>query len=390
MKRPSEPPDALAPTLSLSPMAAPRASTLQGGVQAPLSRPPSLPPGEQVAGDEEEQDGSLPIGEVVGERYRLVRLVGRGGQGDVYRADDLAVEGHVVALKLMHQPALTDEERAFAVRELRMLAAVSHPAIVQFKDTGWYGARPWFVMPWLRGKTLEDAGAMSRAEARRVFENVAAGVAALHAKGIRHQDIKPANIFLAEIDGFEATMPMLLDLGVAAHGDDALVAGSPDYFAPEVAGAWPVGEPDIGPEADMFALALALRQTLDPSAKVELDPYSREALKKRASEPLAPPQAPEFRYLRSSFRRWLAIDPAERPTAEEFLNELEILTAPEDRARERNRILRRIAPYAAILAVVLALVGYQVKQELDYRASLRGQSRAGERSFQSARGDRAG
>ena len=223
-------------------------------------------------------EDTLPAGEILGERYRIVELVGRGGQGDVYRAEDQEVPGHVVALKLMHGGARSEEERAFAMRELRMLAAVSHPAIVQFKDSGWYGARLWFVMPWLAGKNLEQTGRISRAEARRIFENVAAGVAALHAKGMRHQDIKPSNIFLARIDGFEATLPMLLDLGVAATDGDAPIAGSPDYFAPELAAAWPMGGVEIGPEADVYALALTLRNVLDPDTAPTVDAYSRESL----------------------------------------------------------------------------------------------------------------
>ncbi|UJR86452.1 serine/threonine-protein kinase [Sandaracinus amylolyticus] len=323
--------EALAPTL-----AAPTPTP------ASVSRPSTAP------------DDTLPPGEILGARYRIVELVGRGGQGDVYRADDLEVEGHVVALKLMHHAARSDEEKASAMRELRMLAAVSHPTIVQFKDSGWYGARLWFVMPWLEGRTLEQAGRISRAEARRVFESVAAGVAALHAKGMRHQDIKPSNIFLARIDGFDDAMPVLLDLGVAARGDDAPIAGSPDYFAPEVAAMWPTGgDAVIGPEADVYAIALALRNSLDPDTAPTLDAFSRESLDQRAKEPVAPPSTRELAYLEPSFERWLAIEPERRPTAATLMRELAVLTAPEDRAAERARTIRRIAPWAVGLVLTI-------------------------------------
>jgi len=331
-------PEALAPTIAATPT---------GG-----SRPSALP------------EETLPAGERIGERYRIVELVGRGGQGDVYRAEDTEVAGHVVALKLMHRAARSDEERAFAMRELRMLAAVSHPAIVQFKDSGWYGARLWFVMPWLEGKNLEQLGRISRAEARRIFENVAAGVAALHAKGMRHQDIKPSNIFLAKIDGFDAPMPMLLDLGVAARDDDAPVAGSPDYFAPEVAAAWPIGGDAIGPQADVFALALTIRNALDPESAPTIDGFSRESLDARAKTPIPPPRGRDLAYLAPVMERWLALEPERRPTAAELLAELAVLTEPEDRRRDRLRLLQRVAPFAAALAIVLAIGGVLVHREL--------------------------
>jgi hypothetical protein len=335
----SREPEALAPTLAATPVG---------------SQPGSAtPPGD-----------ALPEGEIVGGRYKIVEIVGGGGQGDVYRAIDLEVEGHVVALKLLHHAARSDQEREVATRELRMLAAVTHPTIVQFKDSGWYGARLWFVMPWLEGRTLEQAMPLKRAEARWIFEMVAAGVAALHAKGMRHQDIKPSNIFLARADGFARSMPMLLDLGVAAHGDDAPIAGSPDYFAPEVAAMWPTGgDQKIGPEADVYALALTLRNVLDPETAPQIDPFSREDLDRRATVRVDPPSGRELAYLRPTFERWLALEPEKRPTAKELLRELAILTKPEDRRRDRARLLRRIAPWAAGLAVILAASAWWVSEE---------------------------
>lgn len=313
--------------------------------------------------------GALNPGELFGNRYRIEKFVGRGGQGDVYQCQDMEVPGHLVAVKLLHQATRTDEERAFAMRELRMMAAVSHPAIVQFKDLGWYGARLFFVMPWLQGTTLEDAGPLSRKEVRRIFENITSGVAALHSKGMRHQDIKPSNIFLSRIDGFDHSLPLLLDLGVAARDGDAPVAGSPDYFAPELARAWPTGKATgIGPEADVFALALTLRNALDPATAPMVDPFSASDLQARAEKPVSPPTTPDTAYLKSTFERWLAIDPEQRPTARVFLTELQQLTAPEDQRAERARLFRRAAPWMAGLAVVLGITGYFVRQELIDRA----------------------
>ena len=332
--------------------------------------------------------GALNPGEIFGERFRIEKFVGRGGQGDVYRCQDLEVPGHLVAVKLLHQATRTDEERASAMRELRIMAAVSHPAIVQFKDLGWYGARLFFVMPWLEGTTLEDAGQLSRKEARRIFENITSGVAALHSKGMRHQDIKPSNIFLSRIDGFDQSLPLLLDLGVAARDDDAPSAGSPDYFAPELARAWPTGKAtNIGPEADVFALALTLRNALDPRTAPAVDPFSPTDLEARASRPVPGPTTPDSAYLRKHFDRWLAIDPEQRPTARTFLAELQELTAPEDQKADRARLLRRVAPWAFGLAVMLGVTGYFVQQELISRAKA---SYVAQQQEQAARVEAAG
>lgn len=301
---------------------------------------------------------SFSPGSVVDERYQLVELLGAGGQGEVWRAVDRAIEGHVVALKLLRDRARSDKDREESLRELRMLAAVSHPSVVQFKDHGWFAGRLWFVMPWYEGKDLEQSMPLSRPEARRVFEALAGGLAAVHAKGLRHQDIKPSNVLLAKIEGLESSLPVLLDFGVAAKAGEQLVAGSPDYFAPELAGGWPTPT-NVGPAADVFALALTLRNALEPStAPKSVDPFDRASLAERGSTPIAPPSGHELAYLAPHFARWLAVDPEKRPTAAELVGELAVLTAPEEQRRERALVLRRALPWAALGLVVVSLFGW--------------------------------
>lgn len=302
----------------------------------------------------ESLETGLRVGEVVEGRYRLTALLGAGGQGEVWRAEDLAITGHVVALKLLFDRAATPEQKEMLLRELRMLASVSHPAVVQFKDHGWLAGRLWFVMPFLAGKSLEEQMPITRAEARRIFETLAGGLSAVHAKGLRHQDIKPSNIFLAEIEGLDEPMPMLLDFGVAAKEGEVLVAGSPDYFAPELAAGWPMPA-HIGPAADIFSLALTLRNALEPNTAPTLDAYDPASLARRGKEPIAPPQGKDLAFLAPSFARWLAIEPERRPSAAELRAELEILTQPEERKKERGRIVRRVAPWAAIALAVATL-----------------------------------
>jgi predicted nuclease with TOPRIM domain len=350
-----ETPEAYRPTELATGAAAgaapPANATVKGrkGATPKAERPPETrDPGAK-------EEGSIPLGEIIGERYRLVAHVGAGGQGEVWRAEDVSIAGHVVALKMLFARAGGEAEKDFQLRELRMLASVSHPSVVQFKDYGWFAGRLWFVMPWYEGKDLEKALPLDRAEARRVFEQVAGGLAAVHAKGLRHQDIKPSNVFLAKIDGMEGTLPILLDFGVAAVEGETLVAGSPAYFAPELAAGWPDATTHVGPAADVFALALALRNALDPEGVPEVGAFDRESLDRRAKELIPPPSGKDLAYLAPHFERWMSLDPAKRPTAAELVRELAVLTEPEERRAERRRVARRVAPWVAVGLVVAAL-----------------------------------
>ncbi len=317
-----------------------------------MSRPSSVAPPE-------DDRFSLAAGSVLGDRFVVTSPVAAGAQGEVYRAEDRDVRGHVVALKVMRHASHSEVEREIALRELELLAAVRHPSVLQFLDHGWLDGRLWYAMPWLVGETLEDKR-LTRAEAQPIFEKLAAGLHALHTAGIRHQDIKPANIFLARVDGYDDPMPILLDLGVAVRKGETLAAGSLGYFAPEVARSWPHPNPELDGKADVFALALTLREVLEPDS---LPPLPEDEsgvgayLAKRASEPIPPPTRGGLGYLRRSFATWLHLEPRQRPTADELRKQLFVLTEPE---RRRKRLLRA----GAVAAVISALVAFGVHQTL--------------------------
>jgi serine/threonine protein kinase/DNA-directed RNA polymerase specialized sigma24 family protein len=319
-------------------------------------------------------------GTLVGARYRIVQRVGVGAFGDVYQADDADVPGHRVALKILREPSLSSAAREAALRELKLIAAVFHPSVVQFKDHGWHDDRLWFVMPWYEGETLDQRirrGALSRAEARRIFEPLARALATLHANGIRHQDIKPDNVLLARIKGFgpgdvpeetASVIPVLLDLGVAAKEHEALIGGTPVYFAPEVAAHYANVEDDrpVGPKADVFALALSLRNALEPETEEDVPAGAIEAfIERRAHEMPAPPHSRELRWMAPFFERWLALDPDERPTAEELARELSVLTRPEERRARRRAIAQWLVPSVLGLATVFAAVVYVFIRETE-------------------------
>jgi serine/threonine protein kinase len=341
---------------------------VRGPAAAPRTDAPEAPPAERDEGAE-----PLPPGTLVGGRYELEALVGTGAFGHVYRARDAMVEGHVVALKLHHARSESPAARALAMRELRVVASVFHPSVVQYKDHGWYRGRLWFAMPYYLGETLEARiarGPLSRSEAHRIFEPLARALAALHAVGIRHQDLKPDNVFLARLPGSEGeVLPVLLDLGVAATETERVMGGTPPYFAPEVASFFadrPEQLPPITPKADVFSLALTLRNALEPSTRDEPGDEDLDAfIARRAARVPSPPTGHALRDLAPAFRRWLSPEPAARPSAEELAIELRVL-------RERGRrpaVALRVAALAGLGALLLLL-----GQRLDGRRGDRAES----------------
>jgi serine/threonine protein kinase len=299
----------------------------------------------------------LPNGTIVGGRYSIEARVGLGAFGDVYRAKDTEVPGHVVALKLLHQAAHSKSAKQSALRELRLIASVFHPSIVQFKDHGWFEERLWFVMPWYDGETLQSRlqrEPLSRAEALEIFRPLARALAAMHAAGVRHQDVKPENIFLARIPGFgeDEVTPVLLDLGVAATEAEMVVAGTPTYFAPEVAAQFAAVErkPAVSNKADVFALALSLRNALEPETQEDVAAGAVDTfIEHRAKRTPCAPTSRELKYLTPFFERWLSADPDLRPTADDLATELSVLSLPEERRQRLKTILRWTIPLALAL-----------------------------------------
>jgi serine/threonine protein kinase len=323
----------------------------------------------------------LPNGTIVGGRYSVEARVGLGAFGDVYRAKDTEVPGHVVALKLLHQAAHSKSAKQASLRELRLIASVFHPSIVQFKDHGWFEERLWFVMPWYDGETLESRlqrEPLSREEALKIFQPLARALAAMHAAGVRHQDVKPDNIFLARIPGFggDEVTPVLLDLGVAATEAEMVVAGTPTYFAPEVAAQFASVEqkPAVSNKADIFALALSLRNALEPETQDDVAAGAVDTfIEKRSRETPHAPSRKALKYLTPSFDRWLNRDADVRPTADELAEELLVLALPEERRKRIKTILRWTIPMALALlgASGAAVTAFYQQAEIERREANR-------------------
>ena len=246
---------------------------------------------------------------LVGGKYRLERPIGRGGMGVVYLATH-ALTGRPVAVKVLHRA----HGRAFAslLHEARAAAQIEHPNIVSVLDVGSDDAGPegaFLVLELLRGESLAERlarGPLGPAAALLALAPVMDALAVAHGRGIVHLDVKPANVFL-HVDGVGRVVPKLLDFGIAKfptprrafgrsvelpHEDASGARGiTYRYAAPEQRG---VGG-SVGPEADVYAMALVLLETVTG----DVDPL----------------RAPDLPAAWSPFlQRALDHDPAARPT----------------------------------------------------------------------------
>ena len=173
---------------------------------------------------------------MLAERYRIVALLGRGGMGEVYRADDLKLE-QPVALKFLPEDFALDPVRlAHFHDEVRIARQVSHRNVCRVYDIGEIGGQHYISMEYVDGEDLATLlrriGRLPRDKGIEIARQLCAGLAAAHEKGFLHRDLKPANVM---IDGEGAVR--IMDFGLAALADDkhgtAVVAGTPAYMAPE-------------------------------------------------------------------------------------------------------------------------------------------------------------
>jgi eukaryotic-like serine/threonine-protein kinase len=191
--------------------------------------------------------------------YVVLEVLGRGGMGVVLKALDPSLH-RVVAIKVLApQLAASANARRRFTREARAAASVSHDHVVSIHAVDEVRGLPFLVMPCIAGRSLQDrihrGGPLETREVLRIGMQVAQGLAAAHAQGLIHRDIKPANILLE--NGVERVK--ITDFGLARAVDDAsltqsgVVAGTPEYMAPEQAR----GEP-VDARSDLFSLGSVL------------------------------------------------------------------------------------------------------------------------------------
>ncbi|MEU2947544.1 serine/threonine-protein kinase [Nocardiopsis alba] len=212
-------------------------------------------------------------GRVLVDRYRLDEIIGEGGMGRVWRGTDTLLDRPVAVKELTTPPGLPAHEvevlRTRMIREARSAAQLSHPSIITVFDVAEEDGRPWIVMELVQGPSLGDLirsdGALTVKRAADIGEQMAAGLAEAHNRGIVHRDIKPGNVLIAGND-----RAVLTDFGIA-HLDGAthltstgLLIGSPSYLAPEIAHGR-----SATPASDMWALGITLYQAVEGTLPFE-------------------------------------------------------------------------------------------------------------------------
>jgi serine/threonine protein kinase len=244
-------------------------------------------------------------------RYRLDEMLGRGGMSEVWAATDMEL-GRRVALKLL----APDADTARFEREARAVASLGHPNITQLYDYGEEDGRPYMVLEYLPGGTLEerllDGRPLPDRETMQIAAELASGLAHAHSRDVVHRDLKPANVLFDE-EG----RAKLADFGIArmAAGEGTLteagtVLGTAAYISPEQAmGAPASAASDVYSFGVMLFRMLTGRLPFEANNAMDLVALHRDA---------EPPPVTEFRddapaLLESTTMAALAKDPADRP-----------------------------------------------------------------------------
>jgi serine/threonine protein kinase len=194
--------------------------------------------------------------------YRVLKVLGKGGMGVVFQAEDSALKRQVALKAMLPTLAADASAKQRFLREAQAAAAIEHDHIVPIHQVGEDHGVPFITMPFLKGESLDDRLKRERAlpipEVLRIGREAACGLAAAHAQGLVHRDIKPANLWLEGAAG----RIKILDFGLAKAATDAAhltqagaVVGTPAYMAPEQAGGQ---VPD--PRSDLFSLGCVLYQ----------------------------------------------------------------------------------------------------------------------------------
>jgi len=256
---------------------------------------------------------SIPFapGAIIAGRYRLVSLLGRGGMGEVYRADDLTLE-QTVALKFLPAGIADNGERLAQFHaELRIARQVSHKNVCRLYDLGEHEDRRFLTMEYVDGEDLATLlrriGRLPQDKAVDIARQLCAGIAAAHERGVLHRDLKPANVM---IDGDGNVRITDFGLAVAAGDVTASRAGTPQYMAPEQLTGGPATV-----KSDIYALGLVLFEMFTGKRAFEAKTFN-ELLRLHETRTLATPSS-MIRDLDPAIERvilrCLEHDPALRP-----------------------------------------------------------------------------
>jgi tetratricopeptide (TPR) repeat protein/tRNA A-37 threonylcarbamoyl transferase component Bud32 len=235
--------------------------------------------------------GPLKVGQSFGPRYHIIKLLGAGGMGAVYRAWDAEL-GVAVALKVIRvdqrRAASSEEEKRFK-QELLLARQVTHKNVVRIHDLGEIEGIKYITMPYVQGSDLASVlrhdGKMPIAETLPLARQIAAGLQAAHEAGVVHRDLKPANIMISGAG--DERQALIMDFGISASADSTAsgaVVGTLEYMAPEQA----KGNADA--RSDIYAYGLILYEMLTgPRAIATANVQERlESMRQRFADGIPP------------------------------------------------------------------------------------------------------
>ena len=263
-------------------------------------------------------------GTTLADRYRIVSPLGKGGMGEVYRAEDLKL-GQTVALKFLPRSlAQTEEARERFTREVRLARQVSHPNVCRVFDIGEISepgdagktiTHTFLTMEFVDGEDLASLmrriGRLPLDKAVEIARQLCAGLAAAHEHGIIHRDLKPANLMLDGRGRVRITDFGLAGLAAEIEGADAR-AGTPAYMSPEqFAGG------DVTPKSDLYSLGLVLYEIFTGKRPFDASSSEEMARQREKSTPTAPSQLVKELdpLIERVILRCLEKDPAKRPAS---------------------------------------------------------------------------
>ncbi|MEW6368133.1 MAG: protein kinase [Acidobacteriota bacterium] len=307
-------------------------------------------------------------GELVAQRYRILRFIAMGGMGEVYEAKDLEL-GETVALKTLGHRLGWDANLIDRFkREIQLARKVTHPNVARIYDLGYHRTSvpsreiSFLTMEMLEGETLSERlrtkGRMTSREALPIIEQIAAGLGAAHSAGVVHRDFKPSNVILVDTPGRPGEVrAVITDFGIARGyesgsgagaqiTDTGVALGTPEYMAPEQL----TGD-SLSPATDIYALGIVLYQlvtgVLPFSGQTPLSVMSRRL----TESPLSPRNHvrdidPAWE---ATILRCMAREPADR-----FATTGEVLRALKSQARARPRRRQVRSKYLVAAAALVA------------------------------------
>jgi len=281
----------------------------------PSKSPRSNPTSNPLTSSDTIGGGRFTPGQILAERYRIVALAGRGGMGEVFRAEDLTL-GQIVAMKFL--PERLSQDAAALSRfhaEVRNARQVSHPNVCRVFDIGEAEGTLFLTMEYVDGEDLASVvrriGRLSPDKATEIARQICAGLAAAHERGVIHRDLKPANVMLDGAGKIRITDFGLAGLAASIQGEEAR-AGTPAYMAPEqLAGK------EVTTKSDIYSLGLILYEILTGKRAFEASTL-RELVRLRESGAITNPSTlvrDLDPLIESVILRCLEADPDKRPAS---------------------------------------------------------------------------